>query len=260
MVFQPKPGLILHSKHRIQDQDQGYRVGGIWVEPESDFYPTPTVHLNNFIHRTAMLGISWRWNDTISTETFIETENSCSVPRFPLSVSFYKIVDSQTSFTLSWGVGEFWKLGFGTEHFTSDSATLTKTTPITQVRHYRPVQHFCARTWLADSTQTTRVRGWDQRNCWTFVFVKCTPWFTIRAVKENTQIRNFNLTYNERSNVKYVSNIISNIQKQWESRMLSQFCHKGETLTRKKLMSELSFEKLHRAHLAMVMLRLLLNK
>jgi len=33
-------------------------------------------------------------------ETFIERENSCCVPRFPLIASCYKFVDSQTSFTL----------------------------------------------------------------------------------------------------------------------------------------------------------------
>ena len=33
-------------------------------------------------------------------ETFIETKNPCCVPRIPLIDSFYKIVDSQTSFTL----------------------------------------------------------------------------------------------------------------------------------------------------------------
>jgi len=36
----------------------------------------------------------------------------------------YKIVDSQTSFTLCEEVGKFWKLGVG--HFTSDSATLVE--------------------------------------------------------------------------------------------------------------------------------------
>jgi len=46
-------------------------------------------------------------------ETFIETEDSCCVPRFPLIASCYKIVDSQTLFTLRYGVGsrsrKFWK-------------------------------------------------------------------------------------------------------------------------------------------------------
>jgi len=36
----------------------------------------------------------------VSFEAFIETENSCCVPRFPLIASCYRIVDSQTSFTL----------------------------------------------------------------------------------------------------------------------------------------------------------------
>jgi len=45
------------------------------------------------------------WNCTIFFETFIETENSCCVTRFPLIASCYKVVDRQTSFTLCWGVG-----------------------------------------------------------------------------------------------------------------------------------------------------------
>jgi len=35
----------------------------------------------------------------MSFETFVETDNSWCVPRFPLIVSCYKTVDSQTSFT-----------------------------------------------------------------------------------------------------------------------------------------------------------------
>jgi len=46
----------------------------------------------------------------ISSETLIETENSCWVPRFPLIASCYKIVNSQTSFTLWKGRSlKFWK-------------------------------------------------------------------------------------------------------------------------------------------------------
>jgi len=57
-----------------------------------------------------MLGILTRvfWNGTISFETFIETENSCCVPRFPLIASCYKIVDSQTSSLCVKG-SEIWK-------------------------------------------------------------------------------------------------------------------------------------------------------
>jgi len=42
---------------------------------------------------------------------FIETENCCCAPRFPLIVSCYKNVDSQTSFTLmlSSRCRKFWK-------------------------------------------------------------------------------------------------------------------------------------------------------
>jgi len=73
-------------------------------------------------------------NDTIAFEAFIETDNFCCVLRFPLIVSCYKIVDSQTSsmgvenFGMS-GVGSFYKVGVGVGvgHFTSDSATLLQT-------------------------------------------------------------------------------------------------------------------------------------
>ena len=53
------------------------------------------------------------------------TENSCHVPRFPLSVSRCKIVDSQTLFTLCKRVGNYEKVGLGNfgkarvAHFTS---------------------------------------------------------------------------------------------------------------------------------------------
>jgi len=40
------------------------------------------------------------WIGRISYETFVETENSYCVPRFPPSVSCYKILGHQTSFTL----------------------------------------------------------------------------------------------------------------------------------------------------------------
>jgi len=75
------------------------------------FYPTPEVQLNHFLHRTPKLGILTRacWNGTISFETFIETDNSCRVPRFPLIASCYKIVDSQTSFMLCSRSRKFWK-------------------------------------------------------------------------------------------------------------------------------------------------------
>ena len=53
-------------------------------------------------------------------------QNSCCVPRFPLSVSCYKIVNSQTSVTFCYGVGNFGKVGAGVRvgHFISDSVTL----------------------------------------------------------------------------------------------------------------------------------------
>jgi len=46
-----------------------------------------------------ILTCAW-WNGTIPLKTFIETENSCCVTRFPSIAGCYKIVDSWTSFTL----------------------------------------------------------------------------------------------------------------------------------------------------------------
>jgi len=40
------------------------------------------------------------WNVRVSFETFMETDISCCAPRFPLIGIFYKIIVSQTSFTL----------------------------------------------------------------------------------------------------------------------------------------------------------------
>ena len=47
------------------------------------------------------------WNGTIYFQTFIETENSCSVPRFSLIACCCKIVDSQTSlrYVKGWEAG-----------------------------------------------------------------------------------------------------------------------------------------------------------
>jgi len=36
----------------------------------------------------------------MSFKTFVETKKTCCVPSFPLTASCYKIVNSQTSFTL----------------------------------------------------------------------------------------------------------------------------------------------------------------
>jgi len=54
--------------------------------------PTPEIQLDHFLHYTPNLGIS--------AETYVETENSCCAPRFPLIASCCKIFDSQTSFNL----------------------------------------------------------------------------------------------------------------------------------------------------------------
>jgi len=113
------------------------------------FYPTPilTVHFNYFLHRTPKLRFPTRncWNGTISSETFIETENSCCAPRFLLVAVCYKIVDSQIWFTLcevvgvGFGVGHFGQVGkfckLWVGHFTSDSSTLATTTEIKHVEY-----------------------------------------------------------------------------------------------------------------------------
>ena len=62
-------------------------------------YPTPEVQLDHFLHHTPKLGIPVEM-ETISCKTFLETDNSCCAPQFPLTACFYRIVDSQTSFTL----------------------------------------------------------------------------------------------------------------------------------------------------------------
>jgi len=71
------------------------------------------------------------WNGTIYFETFIETENSGCVQRFSLIPNCYEFVESQTSFTICWGVGKFIKVGkfknVEVGHFTCDSATLRPT-------------------------------------------------------------------------------------------------------------------------------------
>ena len=67
-------------------------VGVVFFCPTS----TPEVQLDYFLHHTPTLGIP------VEMVQFhiklAETENSCCVPRFPFSVSCYKIFDSQTSF------------------------------------------------------------------------------------------------------------------------------------------------------------------
>jgi len=102
-----------------------------WSRRESDIFGVAGdriflggVQLNCFLHRTLNLGKSIRacWNGAIFFETFTDTENSYCAPRFPLIVSCYRIVDSQTSFTLRSRSRKIWKPGVG--HFTSDAATL----------------------------------------------------------------------------------------------------------------------------------------
>ena len=73
-------------------------------------------------------------------------QNSRCAPRFPLFASCYKIIDSQISFTsCEWvrvgnpmGVGNFWKVGVGVTHFTSDSATLV---PALKIRKMNLTQY-----------------------------------------------------------------------------------------------------------------------
>jgi len=52
----------------------------------------------SLLHHTPSSGNSC-WIGTISYETFVETDFFC-VPRFPMSVCWYKILGRQTSFTL----------------------------------------------------------------------------------------------------------------------------------------------------------------
>jgi len=62
------------------------------------FCPAPEVELNHILHHTLKLGIPVEIVQFVLK--LLLKQNSCYVPRFPLSVSCYKIVDSQTSFTL----------------------------------------------------------------------------------------------------------------------------------------------------------------
>ena len=99
------------------------------------FCPTPTleVQLDQFFASHSKVGNSC-WNGTITYETFVETENSCFVPRFPMSVRCCNILNCQNSFTLCEGVGvgnfgkigvwHFVKLGVSVGHFICDSATV----------------------------------------------------------------------------------------------------------------------------------------
>ena len=74
------------------------RVGFLTTLGVGFIYLTPELQLNHFLHRPLPNSCLLK-NGTISFETFMETENSCCVPRFPLIASCYRIVDSQTSFT-----------------------------------------------------------------------------------------------------------------------------------------------------------------
>ena len=95
---------------------------------------TPDVQLNHFLHRTPKLGIlsCACWNGTIYFETFIATENSCSVPRYPLiAIVATKLLTAKLHSCYANEsepvdrVGNFGKIGVG--HLTSDSATLFET-------------------------------------------------------------------------------------------------------------------------------------
>ena len=106
------------------------------------FYPTsvPEVQFNQGILTRAFE------NGSFSFKTFTETDNSCCVPRFPLSVSCYEILDSQllslyVKVSVSEilerseseisersesgvAVGNFGKVEVGVGQFTYDSPTL----------------------------------------------------------------------------------------------------------------------------------------
>ena len=90
------------------------------MESESDFFiRLPKSSRIIFLHHTPQLGIPVEMVQFLTK--LLLKQNSCA-PRFPFSFRCYKIIVSQTSFTLCRGVGNFGKVGVG--HFTSDSATL----------------------------------------------------------------------------------------------------------------------------------------
>jgi len=64
--------------------------------------PTPEVQLNPFLHCTTKFGIPVEPVQFLLK--LLLKQNSCCVPRPPLIISCFKIVDSQTSFTLCFGV------------------------------------------------------------------------------------------------------------------------------------------------------------
>ena len=70
------------------------RVGFITIVGVRFFYPTltPEVQLDHFLHHTPRLGILVEMIQFLMK--LVETENSCCVPRFPLRVNCYKILDS----------------------------------------------------------------------------------------------------------------------------------------------------------------------
>jgi len=84
--------------------------------------------MESLLQRTHKLRILTRAcrNGTISFETFIETNNSCCAPRFPLIASCCKLLTAKfhsryvEGSELESRVVNFVKVG----HFTSDSATL----------------------------------------------------------------------------------------------------------------------------------------
>ena len=83
------------------------------------FCPTPAYLVRSFFTSHSWIRNSCG-NGTISFETFVETEISCSVPRFPLisTVKFHSLYVKESES----GVENFGKVRVG--YFTSDSATL----------------------------------------------------------------------------------------------------------------------------------------
>ena len=73
----------------------------VGVDVEGGFFVRLRKSIRSYFYITLL---SWefllKWYT--SFEIYVETENSCWVPLFPLIASCYKIVNSQTSFTLQY--------------------------------------------------------------------------------------------------------------------------------------------------------------
>ena len=143
-----------HSATRVADSEvfawsRSRIPNNIWIRSRI-FCPTPTpdVQLDHFLHHNPKLGIPI-WNGTMSFETFVETDISCCAPRFPLilTVKFHSLYvkesESEILESPESGVGNFGKVGVGVgvRYFTSNSAALSATLNITNIK--KAYQEFC---------------------------------------------------------------------------------------------------------------------